>query len=791
MILRECRLLGHAVHGIVFDDVADEERVRQPVRDVIHSAEFVRHGVAETEKRIGERHAGHRRGIEHAFAGDLVHRTVFVALGQILEDQPGRLVCQRVAIVALHAGDTRLQSMRQGVKAGDRRKPLRQLHHQLGIDDRHARRERIVRQREFLVRLLIRDHGERRHFRTGAAGGRNGDHHRFFAQLRQFHDAFADIHEAHGDILELDVRQLVHEPHDLGRVDRGSAADRDDHIGLEASELFEAALCRLDRRIRLDVAENARRNAHVDQLLEHGIEKPRAVKESVGDDEGAFLARKIAQRRAETAVFEVNSLRDTEPQHVFSPFRNGFDVQKVFRSDVFADIVPAPAAAPERQGGRQRKVVEVADTTLRARRIDQDAACQHDVAEFADAIFVLRVGVEDRGVSEPAVIEQRFCVLYGVFIGVRLVKRQRRRKLFARERDIRTDAFDFGDQDLGLGRDLDPREFGNRDRGLADDLRIELAVDLNDFADRRRFFLVQDIAAALAELGFDFVVNGRKCRDGLFRGADHAVVEGLGEKDRVHSHFHVAGVVHDHRDIARADADRGGAAGISGLHHAGTTGGEDQSDVLMAHQIAAHGDGRLVDPGDDVFRCARLDRGIQDDLCGIASAFSGARMRTEHDTVAGLQRDQRFEDRRGCRIRRRNDPGDHAAGLRDLDHAERIVRLDDPACLHRQEFVADVLGGVMILDDLVFHHAHAGFLDGHLRQRNPHVVGGQSGGLKDPVDLFLCVVCEDFLCGFDFGDDRVDQSLFPGDLFFRRDFRENLFFLIHHCWWVSWRMVVV
>ena len=119
------------------------------------------------------------------------------------------------------------------------------------------------------------------------------------------------------------------------------------------------------------------------------------------------------------------------------------------------------------------------------------------MAEFADAFFVLRVGIEDRGVSETAVMQQRFCVLYGVFIGVRLVKRQRRRKLFARERDIRTDAFDFGDQDLGLGRDLDPREFGNRDRGLADDLRIELAVDLNDFADRRRFFLIQDIAPRL------------------------------------------------------------------------------------------------------------------------------------------------------------------------------------------------------------------------------------------------------------------------------------------------------
>ena len=43
----------------------------------------------------------------------------------------------------------------------------------------------------------------------------------------------------------------------------------------------------------------------------------------------------------------------------------------------------------------------------------------------------------------------------------------------------------------------------------------------------------------------------------------------------------------------------------------------------------------------------------------------------------------------------------------------------------------------MVLDDLVLHDAVAGLIVGQLRQRNARLVGSESGGLEDLVDLLL------------------------------------------------------
>ena len=49
----------------------------------------------------------------------------------------------------------------------------------------------------------------------------------------------------------------------------------------------------------------------------------------------------------------------------------------------------------------------------------------------------------------------------------------------------------------------------------------------------------------------------------------------------------------------------------------------------------------------------------------------------------------------------------------------------------------DVLGGVVVLDDLVLHHAHAGLSLGHLGQRNPGLVRRHGRLLADLVHLLL------------------------------------------------------
>ena len=53
--------------------------------------------------------------------------------------------------------------------------------------------------------------------------------------------------------------------------------------------------------------------------------------------------------------------------------------------------------------------------------------------------------------------------------------------------------------------------------------------------------------------------------------------------------------------------------------------------------------------------------------------------------------------------------------------------------------IVDIFGGEVVLDDLVLHHAHAGFLHGHFGKRNAGLVGGDGRGLEDTVHLLLGV----------------------------------------------------
>ena len=60
--------------------------------------------------------------------------------------------------------------------------------------------------------------------------------------------------------------------------------------------------------------------------------------------------------------------------------------------------------------------------------------------------------------------------------------------------------------------------------------------------------------------------------------------------------------------------------------------------------------------------------------------------------------------------------------------------------------VVDILGGIVVLDHLVFYHTHTGFFHSHFCQRQSGMIGCQSRYLKDPVYLFLRERCKLFLC---------------------------------------------
>jgi hypothetical protein len=57
VVLRKRSLLNRIVGRIVANDIGDEERVRQSVREMKCCSDLVSHGVADPEERVGERHA--------------------------------------------------------------------------------------------------------------------------------------------------------------------------------------------------------------------------------------------------------------------------------------------------------------------------------------------------------------------------------------------------------------------------------------------------------------------------------------------------------------------------------------------------------------------------------------------------------------------------------------------------------------------------------------------------------------------------------------------------------------
>ena len=123
--------------------------------------------------------------------------------------------------------------------------------------------------------------------------------------------------------------------------------------------------------------------------------------------------------------------------------------------------------------------------------------------------------------------------------------------------------------------------------------------------------------------------------------------------------------------------------------------------------------------------------GLAHDAGGLGGALAGARVRRDEDGVAGLQADERLEDGRGGGVGRRDDGGHEAERLGDLLVAEGGVVGDDVAGLHVLVLVVDVLGGVVVLDDLVLHDTVASLLDGHLGQRDAGLVGGHGGLIED------------------------------------------------------------
>ena len=390
--------------------------------------------------------------------------------------------------------------------------------------------------------------------------------------------------------------------------------------------------------------------------------------------------------------------------------------------------------------------------------------------ELSDLFALCRVHVERGGVARATCEDEVLCLVNGLLEVLGVVHGQDRGELLVGELFLLgIGGGDLGDQDLGLGGNLDAGELGDLGGSHAGDAVIESAVlEHGGTQGLHLGTLLDEVAAALLELGLNLVIDGVDDGHGLLGSADHAVVERLGVDDGVDGELDVRGIVDDDRGVAGADAECGLTGGVSSLDHARATGCEN--DVDVAHDHVGQLDGRLVDPADDALRSTGLDSCVENELGGGDGALGGCRVRGDDDGVTGLQADERLEDGRGGRVGGRDDSANDTDRLGDLGDAVSVVALDDTAGLGVLVSVVDVLSGVVVLDDLVLKNAAAGLLDGELGQRNTSLVGGHSSLVEDLVYLLLSVLSE-FSLGlthrFEFGLKRLHVVHDGGSSVFR------------------------
>ena len=746
LILREGTHLGGNFGSVVADHVGEDHSIGNAVGQVMVSAQLVSHGVVHAQEGVGESHTGHAGGLGHALAGVGIVGAVLIGGRQVIKHSLHGLQSQAIGKGSGHDGHIRLDGMGHNVDTGCRGQALGLSHHVVGVHDSHGGQQLVVSQRPLGAGLLIGDDGEGSHFGTSTGRGGDSNHDCLLAHLGELVDTLPDIHEVHAHGLEVGIGMLVQHPHDLGSVHGRTAAQSDDHVGLEVADLLHALHSAAQGGIGSNVVEASVLDAQLVQLIGDVLGEATLEQEGVGDDKrllAVVFGLQLVESHRHAALLKVNLLRRSEPQHILSPLGNGLDVDQVLDTHVLRDGVAAPRTAAQSKGGSQFEVVQVADTALRRGGVHQNTAGLHGSLMLGHLFLLSHIDIQRRSVAVTAVSNQMLSLVNGLVEGLGMVHGQHGRQLLVSELFGDVHALHFANEDLGVLRHIHTGHGGDGVSALANDLGVDGAVDDNGLADLFRLFFVEEVAAALLELILHSLVNLIQNDHGLLGSADHAVIEGLGMDDGVDSQHHIGGVVDDGGGVAGAHAQSGSTGGVSSLHHAGATGGQD--DVGLGHQGVGQLQVGNVDPADQALGSASLHSGLQNDFRSRDGALLGTGMGADDDAVAGLQRDQSLKDGGGSGVGGGDNSTDHADGLSDLLDAVSLVFLDHAAGLGVLVGVIDVLSSIVVLDDLVFHHAHAGLLHSHFGQRDTLEVGSHGGGAEDFVHLLLGVGGEHLL----------------------------------------------
>ena len=274
-------------------------------------------------------------------------------------------------------------------------------------------------------------------------------------------------------------------------------------------------------------------------------------------------------------VFEIDFRGNFEPLHIDSPFCNSLDVDQVVGGDVGSGGVLAVRAAAQGQR-RHVGVVDIADTAVGRRRVHDNTAGRHCAAVTVSHFHI--AGVDCSRVAHTADFQHGLRSGKTFFFAIDYDHTQNRGELFFGQRHIQPSMRNLSHNNLGVGVDVQTNLLGNPAGGLTHDSAVEGMILGGREAELAEFFCLfrsGEITVIGLQDGFKLIGNFSVHNGGLFRSADHAVVEALGQHDVVAGLFQVAGFVHISRHVAGAYAQSRFTGAVSSLDHARTTSGQD------------------------------------------------------------------------------------------------------------------------------------------------------------------------------------------------------------------------
>ena len=443
----------------------------------------------------------------------------------------------------------------------------------------------------------------------------------------------------------------------------------------------------------------------------------------------------LIQGYRQTALLKVYLLRCAEPQHILSPLSNSLNVQQMLHAYVLRYRVAAPGAAAQCQRRSQLEVVQITDTAVRRRSINQDTAGFHCFCVLHNLFLLIYVNVQGSSMSVTAVCNQTLSLYNCLVKGLSLVHSQYRRQLLMSKFLADIYRLNLTDQNLGITRILNASQLCNLISALSYNLCIQRTIDQNGLSYLIQLFRLQEVATAVCEFFLYFIIN--RCQNSyrLLRSTNHTVIKGFGMNNGVYCHLNISSVVQNNRGISCAYAQRRFSGRISCLNHTRAAG--CQNNICILHNCVGQLQRRYVNPSDNSLRCASLNSCIQNNLCCCNGRFFCTGMWGNNNCISCFQANQSFENSSGGRVCSRNNCCYQTDRLCNFLDSVRLIFFYHTAGFGVLVSIVNILCCIVIFNNLIFYNTHTGLGHCHLSQRDSHFVGCRCCLVENFIDLLL------------------------------------------------------